>query len=377
MRILFVAPRFHTNQYQVIKTLQEKKHDVSFHVASIGFTEDHSLLKPIRYDQCKASHFIEKIFGTGGVNRPNYFPNPFRYWKIFKELKPEIAIIRDPYKFFSLLAAICSLFAKTKIVFYTQENLFSLKSKKKRFKLLLTMRFFNAAWMSPINDGENKVSNQIKNMYYVPLPIAIKPFNGARAMSLQKELKILMIGKYHQSRKNHFLFIKAISILKDKYKFKVTIVGECIRDQQLEKFNLLKETIQNLGLSEIVDLKKNVPFAKMEELYTTHHIFVLPARSEQYGISVTEALGYGLPAICTDTCGARFNIRNGENGFVVKSDSLPELTEAIETLLSNKEKLFYMSENSLSYVQANLSGAAFYNRFKCLLTESFRIPHLD
>ena len=214
-------------------------------------------------------------------------------------------------------------------------------------------------------------------MYYVPLPIRIKTVNGARTKSGEQETRILMIGKYHQSRKNHLLFIKAIAILKNKYNFKVTIVGECVREQQIEKFKLIEEKVKSLGLSSIIELKRNVPFANMEELYATHHIFVLPARDEQYGVSVTEALGYGLPAICTDTCGARFNIRNGENGFVVKSDSLLELTEALESLLANKERLHRMSENSFNYVQTHLSGTAFYNKFKHLVTESFHVTQLE
>ena len=134
MRILIVAPRFHTNQYQMVKTLLENNHDVFFHVASLGSTEDHSLLKPVRHAQSKASLLLEKIFGMGGVNRPNYFPDPIQYWKVFKKLRPDIVIIRDPYKPFSLMAAFFSIFTKSKVVFYTQEALFRNRNKKTELK---------------------------------------------------------------------------------------------------------------------------------------------------------------------------------------------------------------------------------------------------
>ncbi len=114
MKLLFVAPRYHTNQVQLIKKLLEQKHEIFFHVASIGPTEDHSLIKPIRHKQSKLSVFIEKLFKNGGVNNKNYFPAPASYLKAFKQLKPDIIIIRDPYKLFSMMAAFYARLTKNK-----------------------------------------------------------------------------------------------------------------------------------------------------------------------------------------------------------------------------------------------------------------------
>jgi glycosyltransferase involved in cell wall biosynthesis len=355
----------------MVKTLQEEGHQVLFHVSSLGFTEDHSLVKPVTFKQCKASLLTEKIWGRGGVNRPNYFPGPIQYWRVFRKIKPDLIIIRDPYRPFSLLASVCSLFTKTKIVFYTQEELSQPHKKRTGWKRHLIVKLFKAAWMVPIHRSEDQEQHPLNYMYYVPLPVPSRPNLFINRNVSVEEPKILMVGKYHQQRKNHLLFVKAVSLLKTKFKFKVTIVGECIREQQLAKFNLLQETIADLGLSEIIFLKKNVPFSEMEQLYTSHHIFVLPAIEEQYGVSVTEAVAYGLPAICTDTCGARFNISNGVNGFVVKSNSLEELTTAMETLISNSDKLNEMRKQSLAYFEKNLSGSAFYSRFLYMLKDRF------
>ena len=371
MKILFVVPRFHTNLYQMVKTLQEEGHQVTFHVSSLGFTEDYSHVKPVTFKQCKASVLIEKIWGRGGVNRQNYFPGPIQYWRVFRKIKPDVIIIIDPYRPFSLIAGVCSLFTKTKIVFYTQEELFQLHSKRIGWKRHLIVKFFRAAWMVPIHRGEDQEQHPFKWMYYVPLPVPSRPNLSINRNGFVEEPKILMVGKYHQERKNHLLLVKAVSLLKTRFRFKVTIVGECIREQQIAKFNLLQETIADLGLSEIVFLKKNIPFSEMEELYTSHHIFVLPAIEEQYGVSVTEAIAYGLPAICTDTCGARFNISNGVNGFVVKSNSLEELTTAMEILISNSDKLNEMRERSLAYFEKNLSDSAFYSKFLYMLKDRF------
>ncbi|OQP51702.1 glycosyltransferase family 4 protein [Niastella populi] len=374
MKLLFVAPRYHTNQVQLIKKLLEKKHDITFHVASIGPTEDHSQLQPVRHKQSKLSVFIEKTFKNGGVNNKYYFPAPHSYWKLFRQLKPDIIIIRDPYKLFSLMAAFYALLANTRIVFYTQEPLIRFRTWKTRLKQKMTIRFFKAAWMTPIVSYDLPQKNgRLKHMYYVPLPVNVTSEDRIFNQIPENGPRIIMIGKYHQERKKHLLFIQALSNLVYKYRFSATIVGECATEQQQANFDFLKQQAAKLKLGSQVEFKQNVPYKKMAELYASHHIFVLPAINEQYGVSVNEALGYGLPVICTDTCGAKFNINNGHNGFVVKSDSVEDLTAALEKMISDYQTLSQMQHQSLQYARENLSADVFYSKFTNLARERFSV----
>ena len=373
MKLLFVAPRYHTNQVQLIKKLLEKNHDISFHVACVGHTEDHSLVKPVQFKQSKLSVFFESVL-KGGVNRKYYFPAPYSYWKAFKEQKPDIIIIRDPYKLFSMMTAFYALLTKTRIVFYTQEPLIRFRTWKTRLKQTLTIRFFKAAWMTPIvSYSSREKSEHLKHMYYVPLPVNVTSEENFCNLISEEGPKILMVGKYHQERKKHLLFIKALNNLKNKYRFTATIVGECATKEQQNNFNFLSQQAAKFGMERQVEFKQNVPYKQMAELYTSHHIFVLPAINEQYGVSVNEALGYGLPVICTDTCGARFNINNGQNGFVVKSDSLEELTASLEKMISDYQQLTQMRQKSLQYARENLSADVFYSKFTNLARERFAI----
>jgi glycosyltransferase involved in cell wall biosynthesis len=373
MIILFVAPRFHTNQYEMVKTLQEKGHEVIFHATVNGFTEDYTLLRPIVFKQSWVSMLIEKLAGSGGALRPNYFPCPVQYWRVFKRINPDVVIIREPYKKFSLLAAFCALFKRSKIIFYTQEELFRYRKLKTTIKQNITIRFFQAAWMTPKMGKQNGINRKLKHMYYVPLPIPINHIDASKRAYIDIDVpKLLMIGKYHQERKRHFLFLQAVDILKHKYNFKATIIGECKNSAQIEKFKFLDRKIDELGLRSIVDLEKNVPFESMQAVYSSHHIFVLPSIDEPYSISVLEAFGNGLPAICTDSCGTQFNIIDGVNGFVVKSDALEKLVESLEKLLGNKRLLSTMGQNAFKYVSSNLSGTAFYNSFQHVLSTRFQ-----
>lgn len=374
MKILFVAPRFHTNQVQIIKILLEKSHEVFFHVACIGPTEDHSLVTPVCYKQSKLSRLIEKKFDKGQANKRFYFPRTLTYWRAMKQLRPQIVVIRDPYKLFSLLAAFFALLIKAKIIFYTQEDLQKHRSGKTILKQKFTIDFFKAAWITPIISSKlPEGKGWPRHTYYVPLPVSISPDHACRKDISNEGPGILMIGKYHQERKKHMLFLQALDKLKNRYPFKATITGECANEEQYDRFMKIKAAVQDLQLSNRVELKQNVPYHQMPALYASHTIFVLPAINEQYGVSVNEAMGYGLPVICTDTCGAKFNIQNGYNGFVIKSNNLEEMAGSLEALLCNYIKLEQMRLNALQYARENLSGEAFYARFTHVIRERFSI----
>ncbi|WP_266205210.1 glycosyltransferase family 4 protein [Pontibacter kalidii] len=372
MKILFVAPRFHTNQYQLVKTLQEHHHQVYFHVSYLGPTEDYSLLIPKNFRQSRVSVFIEKIMAKRVVRRPcyYYYPKILDYWEGFKALKPDLVIIRDPYTLFSLIAAFCAYFLKVKVIFYTQEDLYRPRSRFTYLKQLLTIRFFKAAWITPIKES-NDNGKGVKHMYYFPLPIPTQPLEKAHKKGPIAEPALLMIGKYHQDRKKHLLLLEAVNQLKHKYRFKLTIVGECMTKGQKQKYKTLEDRIRQLGLSDIVRLKANVPFHDMDELYDSHHVFVLPSVNEPYSISVLEALAHGLPVICTDSCGSKVHVRDGWNGYITASSSLEALNGAISNFLSDHTKIYEMSGNALFYVQEHLSNTVCYRRLEEIVAERF------
>ena len=119
MRILFVASRFHTNQFEIVKLLKEKRNLIFFHVNHIGSTEDHSFCKPQVFRPCFVSRRIKRLFQKNCRDTFFDFPNPLNYFKILKNEKIDIAIIRNPYWLFSLLAAGFCKILKIKIIFYS------------------------------------------------------------------------------------------------------------------------------------------------------------------------------------------------------------------------------------------------------------------
>jgi hypothetical protein len=83
MKLLIIGPRYHTNQFHMVKALQDAGHEVHFHVTRKGGTEDYSLIQPKVFDQSRLSIYLEKYLGKRGGTRPISFPSLIQYWKDF------------------------------------------------------------------------------------------------------------------------------------------------------------------------------------------------------------------------------------------------------------------------------------------------------
>ena len=75
----------------------------------------------------------------------------------------------------------------------------------------------------------------------------------------------------------------------------------------------------------------NASPSDVAKCYSEADCFVLPSRWEPWGVVLAEAAAAGLPIICTDKCGARFEVVRG-NGVVVKSSDAEALALAMRKI---------------------------------------------
>ena len=104
------------------------------------------------------------------------------------------------------------------------------------------------------------------------------------------------------------------------------------------------------------------PNEKIKQFYLDHDVFILPATKEPAAISPLEAMGFGLPAICSNTNGTRFYIENNTTGIIFEDNSYKSLKRAINSLLDESE-VHRMKENVRVVAKKNMSKSNFYNSF--------------
>ena len=78
--------------------------------------------------------------------------------------------------------------------------------------------------------------------------------------------------------------------------------------------------------------------------------FILPSRSEPWGVVVHEFAAAGFPLLLSDVVGsARHFLIDGLNGFSFNSDSVASLTKSMKKIISlSDDKLYEMGSHSIT-----------------------------
>ena len=133
-------------------------------------------------------------------------------------------------------------------------------------------------------------------------------------------------------RKGLKYLIRAIDELAPKYpNLYLKIMGEGNEKENLELM------VRKLGIEKNVEFLGRIPREKTTPYYQEANLFVLPSLNEGMSNAMLEALASGLPLIATDTGGSKELVRDGENGFIVKTKDDQDLAEKIEKLINDKE----------------------------------------
>ena len=357
--ILLIAPRFHTNQYYMIKHLI-KKNNVFFMSLYKGSIEDYRFVKPKVLNQSNISKKLQTLFNLRFDTL--YFPTIKDYYKKIKMTKPDIIILRVYSRPLIYITGFFTKILRCKIIYYDQTPLVKynnfiscLKYLESKFSRFL----FGAAWYSPILIEPEK-------KYSIPFIVKTKK----KINFIKSRYRILMIGKF-QPRKGHFLLIKAFTKLAKEYKIHLTIIGEVSNQEHNKNFNYINNYIKKKNLTNICKIKINMKFKNIEREYENCNLFVLPSHSEPAAISILEAQGFGRPVICSDTCGTR-NYLNNSSSKIFKSNNVNSLIKSIKFFLDRQNIYNKFLNKSYDNALKKFSSVKFQKDFTNFLDINFK-----
>jgi len=76
------------------------------------------------------------------------------------------------------------------------------------------------------------------------------------------------------------------------------------------------------------------PPEKLPQLFAQADVFVLPSRYDGWGVVVNQAIGAGLPVVCSDMVGAGYDLVDDEaNGLKFRAGDVTSLTEKMERFI--------------------------------------------
>lgn len=157
---------------------------------------------------------------------------------------------------------------------------------------------------------------------------------------------ILFLGRdYH--RKGGDIALRLFEDLKKSHeKVRMTFVGR-IPD---------KETLAKVVGDKDISYYEYVSKQDLhEKIFPATDIFLLPTKAEAYGMSIVEAMSYGIPVVSTDISAIPEVVEDGVSGFLSPPGSVDCFSKRCAELLDDKEKREKMGRNAMEKVRRDFS----------------------
>ena len=117
----------------------------------------------------------------------------------------------------------------------------------------------------------------------------------------------------------------------------------------------LERALGTNGTRSRVQLLGHVPWQSLADCYRRASVFVMPSYYETFGISVIEAMAFGLPVVATNVGGLPEVVVDGVTGILVPPGNSEALAEAILRLLRDPDLRARMGQAGRERVRAEFT----------------------
>jgi glycosyltransferase involved in cell wall biosynthesis len=116
----------------------------------------------------------------------------------------------------------------------------------------------------------------------------------------------------------------------------------------------IQKLIQFLDLENRVFLHGHVN--DISSVWARNHIHTLPSRAEGIPLALVESMLMGRAAIVTDVGGNSEWIEDGKSGFVAQGCTVTSISQALERMWSNRDRLREMGDKARSFALGNIDN---------------------
>lgn len=369
MNIVYVAPRFHTNQVPIIKHLKECGHNVHFLSYRIGITEDYNVIMPLLIKPDLFYKLVSKFFLFNKnyeekerfyLSRLGFVPSLRHLTKLLKQTTPNIVIIRGSVDIATILVtSLCKLLSIPNVILYTQRAKYEIKEKMKPReriysyleKIMLPRKEFTPVlYKDCLSDNTNTKDTK---RVYIPFVMEYTGKKIERTYLPNGKIRIVDVGKFREY-KNHIILLKALCLLtpSERSEFEVSIIGQASTDTERDNYNFLDSYIRDNDLENVVRLLTNVEYSQMPQIYLRNDVFILPSKRELASISLIEAMKYGLVCVSTSHNGTASYLPPNSS-FIFKTDDEHSLANVLKEIISLKEKIKQFGKDTYDYASSH------------------------
>lgn len=349
---MFVAPRLHSNQIDVLSSLS-RKHEVV--VLSIGNDnlDQKSTINEIRLKPSFVSKLCWKfrLFCKQPFRTTLFIPSISSWRKIYK-FKHNTLVYRDTAPLiFIIWGVLAKVLRKSELVLYTQSPVFTKRPSSQMTKLKENViGFVFDTWFSPVlYRGQYSLENLVRrdNIHFVPFGTNLRT-TGGKKLDTSKTIKVITVGKF-EKRKNHKRNIEVIkSLRKVGIDITLSIIGQADNQERYLYLENLYKYVKLNNAQDYIRILSNITRKEALDTFSKHHIFLLTSIRESASFSQLEAMSLGLPVIIhsdngtasyAESCGIVDNFTSTGRlvkAFILCIDNYEEFSERSVELVSDR-----------------------------------------
>lgn len=185
----------------------------------------------------------------------------------------------------------------------------------------------------------------------VPTGIDLEKFKSGKREETRKKLGIgeeekviLNVGRVEAEKNVDLLFEAAVEVILKNKKVKLVFVGNG------SKIKELSQKAKEKNIEDQVIFVGEVKYQDVQDYYSIGDIYLQTSTSETQGMTTLEAMAAGVPVVAVRATGVVDQIKDGENGRLVKENK-KEIVTAVEDFLKNNKKRKEIIRRARNFVE--------------------------
>jgi glycosyltransferase involved in cell wall biosynthesis len=368
MKVLYIAPRFHTNQAAIMKGWLNNGHEVRYFSQYVGKTEDYTDIRPLGVGYAKLFKLWDFVWTKVIRRHDEYakdmklrwgFPPLFKLARLIRGFAPDIVIIRERSVYAICATAICRFYGFPTIL-YNLSPVWDHGVKNDiphRIVRLLTPKHR----MTPVELRGIDYAGLVKipHSHFAPFVMEPQVALADKVYFQNGRINLFSVGKY-QKRKNHRMLLAVFTELLPEHNLHLTIAGEVSDKFHRKYLAALKKYIAKRQLEDKVTLLCNLSSEEMRREYRKADIHIQPATAEPAGSTIVEAMAFALPVVSGSDNGTASYITPGVTGEVFRDGDKEDLKRKLESVIKDKENIPRMGAAGYQAVLDKHQFAGYY-----------------
>lgn len=195
--------------------------------------------------------------------------------------------------------------------------------------------------------------------------IDLKRFSPNTEARNPNQCRIGNVARIMPELKGQDILLQAIALLHEKYpNIQCFFAGGADAAHQ-QAFQKLRDSAVESGIADQVVFLGNVE--DVPSLLRTLDIFVLPSRSEGFGISLVEAMAMGVPCVASDLEGPAEVLQQGKYGMLFPVGDAQALCCKLEEMICNYDRCQEVAQQALAYAREQYHIKGMCDRLESLM----------